>query len=219
MTSSRRAASRSCPAQWARTSRRAGYLRRLAVRALASAFAFVPILVANTSLLSALIAERIWHEGATLPAFKFEILAIVAFLMMLVLLPQMFFAFQLERAWRTGAAEYGVLGSHYVDTFPRKWLGAHPHTRESLVGTADIQPLADFANAFYVIRGMYFVPISRDTLLRLGLVIVIPLLPLVLTMIPFDDIVDRVRKREGAWRWVSAEAPGLGSAPAASPLL
>jgi hypothetical protein len=157
----------------------------------ASPFAFVPILVAETSLLSALIAERIWHEGATLPQFKFEILAVVAFLMLLVLLPQMFFTFQLERAWRFGAADYGVLGSHYVEGFRRKWLCAHPHTRESLVGSADIQSLADLANAFEVIRGMYLVPISRDTVLRLGLVIVMPLLPLVLTMIPFDQIVDR----------------------------
>jgi len=46
---------------------------------------------------------------------------VVIFLMLLVLLPQMFCAFQLERAWRTGAAEYGVLGSHYVDSFRRKW--------------------------------------------------------------------------------------------------
>jgi len=96
----------------------------------ASPFAFVPILVAETSLVSALIAERIWHQGATLPQFRLEILAVVIFLMLLVLLPQMFCAFQLERAWRTGAAEYGVLGSHYVDSFRRKWLCAHPHTRE-----------------------------------------------------------------------------------------
>src|SRR5262245_17983053 len=126
----------------------------------ASPFAFVPILVAETSLISALIAERIWHEGAMLPQFKFEILAVVAFLMLLVLLPQTFFTFQLERAWRLGAAEYGVLGSHYVEGFRRKWLGASPNTRESLVGTADIQSLADLANAFEVIRSMYLVPIS-----------------------------------------------------------
>ena len=157
----------------------------------ASPFAFVPILIAETSLVSALVAERIWHEGATLPQFKFEILAVVVFLMLLVLLPQVFFTFQLERAWRLGAADYGVLASNYVDGFRRKWLGAHPHTRESLVGTADIQSLADLTNAFEVIRGMYLVPISRNTVLRLVLVIVTPLLPLVLTMIPLNEIVKR----------------------------
>jgi hypothetical protein len=156
-----------------------------------SVFAFAPILLAETSLLSAMIAQRIWHQGATLPQFKIEILTVVVFLMLLVLLPQMFFAIQLERAWRTGAAEYGVLGSHYVEGFRRKWLSAQPQTRESLVGSADIQSLADLANAFEVVRSMYLVPVTRTTVMRLGLLIVLPLLPLVLTMIPFEEIVDR----------------------------
>ena len=156
-----------------------------------SVFAFAPILIANTSLLSAMIAQRIWHEGATLPQFKMEILAVVVFLLLLVLLPQTFFVVQLERAWRAGGAQYGVLGSHYVEGFRRKWLGAHPHAREALVGSADIQSLADLANAFEVIRGMYLVPITRNTVVRLAFMIVIPLLPLVLTMIPIEQIIDR----------------------------
>jgi hypothetical protein len=157
-----------------------------------SVFAFVPVLVAETSLLSALIAERIWHGGATLPQFQLDILAIVAFLMLLVLLPQTFFTIQLERAWRIGVAEYGVFGSEYVDQFRQKWLCARPHTREALIGTSDIQSLADLVNGFDVIRTMYLVPITRNTVLRLGFAIVVPLLPLVLTMIPFNEIVDRV---------------------------
>lgn len=156
-----------------------------------SVFAFVPVLFAETSLLSALVAGRIWHQGATLPQFKVEILAMIGFLMLLVLLPQTFFMGQLERAWRVGAAEYGVLGSQYVDRFRRKWLCAHPQTREALVGTADIQSLADLANGFEIIRGMSLVPVTGKTVMRLGIAIAIPFLPLVLTMIPFEEIVDR----------------------------
>jgi hypothetical protein len=155
-----------------------------------SVFAFAPILVAITSLLSAMIAQRIWHEGAALPQFKSEIFSVVVLLLLLVLLPQTFFAIQLERTWRSGSGEYGVLGSRYVEAFSRKWLGAHPHTRESPVGSADIQSLADLANAFEIIRSMYLVPITRNSVLRLGFLIVIPLLPLVLTMIPFEQVVD-----------------------------
>jgi hypothetical protein len=156
-----------------------------------SVFAFVPILVAEASLLSAMIAQRIWHQGATLPQFKVEILAAAVFLMLLVLLPQTFFVVQLERTWRAGGGEYGIFGSRYVNTFQRKWLCAHPHTQETLVGSADIQSLADLANAYEVIRDMYLVPITRNTVMRLAFAIVIPLLPLVLTMIPFEEIVDR----------------------------
>ena len=155
-----------------------------------SSFAFAPILLANTSLLSGMVAQRILHDGAALPQFKMEILAVVVVLMLLVLLPQMFFAIQLERTWRIGGGEYGILGSRYVEGFHRKWLSTQAHPRESLVGSADIQSLADLANAYQVIRDMYLVPITRNTIIRLGVLTILPLLPLVLTMVPFEQIVD-----------------------------
>jgi len=156
-----------------------------------SVFAFVPFLLANSSLLSAMVAQRIWHEGATLPQFKMEILGVVVALMLLVLLPQTFFAIQLERAWRTGGGEYGILGARYVEGFRRKWLSTQPHTRESPIGSADIQSLADLGNAYQVIRDMYLVPITRNTVIRLGVLTILPLLPLVLTMVPLEHIVDQ----------------------------
>jgi hypothetical protein len=160
----------------------------------ASVFAFVPVLVAQTTLTSALVAGRIWQEGATLPQFTNELVAVVAFLMLLVLLPQTFFAIQLERAWRAGIGQYGVLASRYVERFRQKWLCTHPLTHERLIGTSDIQSLADLANAFQVIRGMYLVPISKTTVVRLGLAVAAPLLPLTLTMIPFEAMLDRAMK-------------------------
>lgn len=156
-----------------------------------SVFAFAPFLLANTSLLSAMVAQRIWHEGAALPQFKMEILGVVVGLMLLVLLPQTFFAIQLERTWRTGGGEYGILGARYVEGFRRKWLSNQPHTRESPIGSADIQSLADLGNAYEVIRDMYLVPITRNTVIRLGVLTILPLLPLVLTMVPLEHIVDQ----------------------------
>jgi hypothetical protein len=80
-----------------------------------------------------------------------------------------------------------VLGSRYVEGFRRKWLGGDRVPEERLVGTSDIQSLADLANAFQVVRSMYLIPITRSTVLRLA----IPLSPLVQTMVPFDEIIDR----------------------------
>jgi hypothetical protein len=156
-----------------------------------SVFAFAPILLGITSLQSGMVAQRIWHEGAALPQFKMEILGVVVFLMLLVFLPHLFFAAQLERTWRTGAGEYGILGCRYVEGFRRKWLSTHAHTRESPVGSADIQSLADLGNAYQVIRDMYLVPITRNTVIRLGVLTILPLLPLVLTMVPLEHIVDQ----------------------------
>jgi hypothetical protein len=156
-----------------------------------SVLAFVPFLVAQTTVLSALIAGRIWHEGATLPQFKGEILVALGFLTLLVVVPHCFFTLQLERARRTSAGEYGVLGSRYVEAFRRKWLGGHPRHIQPLVGSPDIQSLADLANAYEVVRDMSLVPISRKTIVRLAVVIAAPLIPLTLTMIPLEQLIRR----------------------------
>jgi hypothetical protein len=62
------------------------------------------------------------------------------------------------------------------------------------VGSADIQSLADLANSFEVVSEMRTLPISRNTVMRLVVLIVLPLLPLTLTMIPLSEIVDRAIK-------------------------
>ena len=114
--------------------------------------AFAPVLIAQSAFLSGAIANRIWHEGAKLPDFKFEIAGFIAFLMLLVLLPLTFFAMQLLEASLAGSREFGRFASRYVNEFRQKWQEGRETPDEPLVGTGDIQSLADLANSFEVVR-------------------------------------------------------------------
>jgi len=62
------------------------------------------------------------------------------------------------------------------------------------VGSADIQSLADMANSFEVVRGMRVVPITRDTLVQLVVTTLLPVAPLLLTMISFEELLSRLVK-------------------------
>ncbi|MGQ0634696.1 MAG: hypothetical protein ACT4QC_08800 [Planctomycetaceae bacterium] len=159
-----------------------------------SVFAFAPLLLAHTLLLAAIIAERIWHEDARLPDFQLEIAGLFGLLMLMVLAPLTFFFFQLTRAKRSGLYEYGALAAAYVADFRRKWItGAGPEAAaEPLLGTADLQSLADLANSYDVIREMRVVPINRFSVLRLAILIALPLAPLVLTVIPLEQVLTRL---------------------------
>jgi len=159
-----------------------------------SVFAFAPVLIAQTILLAGVIGDRIWHAGATLPTFKMEIVGAVVFLMLLVLIPLCFFLTQLDDAGREAKREYGVLASHYVEDFYRKWIQGQGTEGERLLGTSDIQSLADLGNAYSVVSEMRLVPISRGTIIRLATIIAFPFLPLTLTLVPLDQIVDRLIK-------------------------
>jgi hypothetical protein len=144
---------------------RAGGLAFLA----GSVYAFAPVLLAHTFALAGIIGGKIWQEGATLPQFKLEIAAWMAFLMLLILAPLFFFVTQLADAKATGLREYGLVASRYVAEFRRKWIEGHAAKDEPLIGTADIQSLADLSSSFQVVQEMGLVPFGRATVIRLAL--------------------------------------------------
>ncbi len=155
----------------------------------AAVYAFFPLLIAHGALLAGLIGNRIYHVGATLLNFKYEILVLVLFLLCAVLGPLLVFAPQLAAARRKGLREYGTLAECYVREFDAKWLRGGPPTDEPLVGSADIQSLADLANSYEVVRTMSFAPFSKGVILQLAAVTLAPVAPLLLTMMPLDQLL------------------------------
>ena len=103
----------------------------------------------------------------------------------------MVFAGQLARAKRTGLGEYGVLAQRYAREFDAKWLRGGRDPAEPLMGSADIQSLADLANSFEVIKTMRLVPFTKETVFQLGVVTLAPLAPLLLTMISLEELLKR----------------------------
>jgi hypothetical protein len=76
-----------------------------------------------------------------------------------------------------------------VRAFDAKWLRGGAPANEPFVGSADIQSLADLSNSLEVVRSMRIVPITRDGIVRLVGAILIPLVPLALTMMPLEELV------------------------------
>ncbi|WP_026603385.1 hypothetical protein [Methylomonas sp. 11b] len=157
-----------------------------------SAVAFVPFLLAQGALLSAMIAERILYQGTELMAFKLEIAVFTVFVMILVLGPLSVFAPKLANAKREGLLNYGTLASRYVREFDNKWLRGGADSEESFIGSGDIQSLADLNNSFEVVKSMQLFPFGKQTVLQLAVVALLPLLPLLLTIISLEDLMKRL---------------------------
>ena len=155
-------------------------------------YAFMPLAVAHGAMLAGPIANRIFYLGAALPEWKVEIAVMVVFLLCLVLGPLLVFSPQLAQAKRTGNREYGALAERYVREFDAKWLRGGAPANEPLVGSGDIQSLADLVNSFEVVRTMQLAPITRDAFIRLVAATLIPVVPLLLTMMPFEELVGKL---------------------------
>jgi hypothetical protein len=167
---------------------RAGGLGFLA----ATVIAFAPLLAAHGALLAGLIANQIFFQGATLPGFKIELAVVVIFLLLVVLGPLLLFLPHLSAARRVGLREYGTLAQRYVREFDDKWLRGGAPADEALVGSGDIQSLADLGNSFQVVEGMRLVPFTRNTVLQLTVITLLPVAPLLLTMVSLEELLKRL---------------------------
>jgi hypothetical protein len=149
------------------------------------------VILAQTIVLSALIASRILFQGDTLQANRYVIAAFVILQLLLVLGPPCVFAPKLLALKRQGRREYGVLAARYTREFHAKWIeGAPPD--EPLLGSADIQSLADLANSYEVVRGIGAVPFGRDTIIQVAVPALIPFVPLALTVLPAEEILKKL---------------------------
>jgi hypothetical protein len=157
-----------------------------------SVVAFAPLLAAHGTLLAGWLASRIFFNGAALPEFKAEIGVTVAFLLLIVLGPLLFFMPQLAEVRRIGLREYGALAQRYVREFDDKWVrGGHPPA-EPLVGSADVQSLADLGNSYELVRDMSVVPITRNAIVQLAVITLVPVAPLLLTMVSLEELLKRL---------------------------
>ncbi len=154
-------------------------------------YAFAPLLAGQGVLLAGVMANKIFYAGAKLTDFKLELLAMVTMMLFFVLAPLLVFTPRLARTKRLGLAEYGGLAQRYVREFDQKWLRGGAPTDEPLVGSADLQSLADLGNSFEIVKGMKPVPFGKETLLQLAVISLAPVAPLVLTLIPLGELLDR----------------------------
>jgi hypothetical protein len=157
-------------------------------------YAFTPLLFAQGALVAGVIADRIFFGGAKLPQFKVEIGALVVIAVLMVVGPLLAFARPLARIKRKALREYGSLAQRYVHEFDEKWVRGGAPAGENLLGSSDIQSLADLSNSFENVTQMKLVPFTVRALVRLVMAALIPIAPLILTMIPAEELAQRVLK-------------------------
>ena len=150
-----------------------------------------PLNFALSAILVADYAEHLHYAGADARDLLLRVLIAVIASTFVLVAPLLVFIPRLLAAKQRGLLEYGELATTYTRAFDAKWLrGANP-SNDPLLGTADLQSLADLGNSYDVIRQMKVVPISRSQVLFLAVCAALPALPLVNYLMPFDELMIR----------------------------
>jgi hypothetical protein len=157
-------------------------------------YAFGPVLFAQGALLSGVIASRVLYEGQKLVSFKIEAVGLIVFMVLFILGPLFMFTPMMDRTQRKGAAEFGVLANRYVFGFEEKWIQGRASETGKLLGTTDIQSLADLGNSYKIVSEMRLVPFGLVDVTRLAAATAAPLIPLTLTIFSVEELITRLVK-------------------------
>jgi hypothetical protein len=150
------------------------------------------IVFANSCVIAAKIGEEILYGGASLLDYKFIIGGYLLLMLLILLAPLLVFTSKLFAVKRRGLLEYSALANEYTQAFDRKWVRKEIPEGEPLLGSADIQSLADLGNSFGFVRNMRTFPIDLNGIIPLIIATALPMLPLVLTVYPFDELVLKI---------------------------
>jgi len=166
---------------------------------------FATLILAISALMSASFAEEIVTGGMAFNSIYAGFVLTFLAGVLLFLLPLCVFAPKLRTCKARGLHDYMELVARYSTDFHRKWIGPGAVPGEPLLGTPDLQSLADISTAAAVIREMRWLPISAD-LLRIYLVeALLPFLPLLLLKYPVVMLAQHLLK---IWSAYSREGDG-----------
>ena len=155
---------------------------------------FGPLIFAASSVAAAALGQRIIFGGEPLVSFKTTIVAYVALILFIFLGPLLVFSSKLLTVKRQGLLDYGKLATGYTQSFDGKWVRGHAPEGEALLGSSDLQSLADLGNSYQVVRSMRVFPVSRDNIIAIVGPALIPMLPLALTVVPLEELLLKVAK-------------------------
>jgi hypothetical protein len=160
----------------------------------AVSYTFGPVLFAQGAMLAGLIASNVLYNGGKLLSFKLYAGSFVGFFVCAIFGPLLMFSPQMGSTRRKGLADYGLLAQRYVERFRDKWIPSNGIKSDELLGTGDIQSLADLGNSYSVVQEMRLVPFSLKDVSRLAAATAAPMVPLLLLVWSPEEVILQVMK-------------------------
>jgi hypothetical protein len=158
-----------------------------------TAYALGPILFGQGAMLAGLLASRVLNHGEPLLSLKLQAGTFVVFFVAVIFGPLLMFTPQMAQARRRGLADYGLIAQRYVEAFQNKWVLGQGVDSE-LLGTGDIQSLADLGNSYAFVQEMRLVPFGVKDMSRLAASTAAPLVPLLFLVWSPEQVILQVMK-------------------------
>jgi len=159
--------------------------------------AFAPIAFVVACVIGGTWRQNILHHGTHVMTYKVPAIVLAAMIALTALGPLLFFVPRLFRLRRRGIREYGALGYINSAEFHEKWIAHRAGHEAEFLQAPESSRLSSYGQIYEKIGKLKSFPADKGSLYILGFAVVLPLLPAVLTEIPFvivfKDLLKAVR--------------------------
>jgi hypothetical protein len=144
--------------------------------------------------LAGAIANRVFHEGQKVLAYRFLAPVLIAAALLISVAPYFFFTPTLMRMRRNGMLKYGALARAVGEQFERKWLDRANSLNEDVLEVPDFSATGDLYAVVDNIEEIRIVPVAAINVYVFVIAALIPCIPVVIAAIPFDVLLRAVMK-------------------------
>jgi hypothetical protein len=144
--------------------------------------------------LAGAIANRVFHEGQKITAYRFLAPVLIAVALLISVAPYFLFTPTLIRMRRKGMLKYGALARAVGEKFEQKWLHHDASLNEDVLTTPDFSSTRSlFAVAEYIDQ-IRVIPMSLINIYLFVVAALIPCIPVVIAAIPFSVLIKLAMK-------------------------
>jgi len=155
---------------------------------------FWGIVVAVSAAAAAVLANEVVYAGVPLKGYQFAIAGYAVVMLFVFLAPLLMFTPQLVEAKDKSLREYGSLAVAHNHMFHRKWVHGENPGADPVLGTPEISSLADLGAAYDILAEMRAVPFDPADAIVLVLSALVPMAPLLLTIMPLAKLLELMSK-------------------------
>jgi hypothetical protein len=154
-----------------------------------SPLAIAPTVFVACTAIGGTWRAEIYRTGVHMMSFKLDALVLLAVILIVSLGPLVFFVPKLGQLRRRGVLEYGVLAQFESLQFHSKWILNRNGHEDEFMASPEASTLTDYGSSYQNIEHLQPFPFDQGAFVALLLAIAIPILPVILTEIPFADVV------------------------------
>ena len=158
---------------------------------------YAVFIFAYAATASAVACREVLFDKVPIQTYKIPVAALTILMLLLFLGPLFMFAPILLRTRRRALHEYSTLACEIGRLYQQKWVKGVNSAHESLLSTGDNTSLANYSHDYELVDRMRVFPFEPRAAVALALAGLIPMVPLLATVMPMEEIFKLVLKALG----------------------